>query len=67
MNDVGIKNYSMFIDEDGLAVGYFESEDPENSLEQFAQPEYNLDMKPPVMPNDAGEYYVPIPGVTKVI
>lgn len=41
MRDVGVKNYSMFIDEDGLAVGYFESEDPEKSLEQFAQTDVN--------------------------
>ena len=38
-----------------------------NTKTNFAQPEYNWDMKPPVMPNDAGKYDVPIPGVTKVI
>ena len=38
-----------------------------NTKTNFAQPEYNWDMKPPVMPNDAGKYDIPIPGITKVI
>ncbi len=37
MSDVGIKNYSLFIRKDGLVVGYFEAEDPEESLRKVGQ------------------------------
>lgn len=37
-----------------------------NTKTTVQQPAYNKDMKPPVMPNKAGEYDVPIPGITKV-
>ena len=39
INRSGIKNYSMFIGEDGLLVNYFESDDPMKSLEQLAETE----------------------------
>jgi predicted dehydrogenase len=38
-----------------------------NSKTTVLQPAYNWDMKPPVMPNEAGEYDIPIPGITKVV
>ena len=38
-----------------------------NTKTKVTQPEYNWEMKPPVMPNAAGEYDIPIPGVTKVV
>ena len=36
MRDAGIRNYSMFHREDGLLVGYFEAEDPEEALRKSA-------------------------------
>ena len=36
MHDAGIRNYSMFCREDGLLVGYFEAEDPEEALRKSA-------------------------------
>ncbi len=36
MQDAGIRNYSMFLREDGLLVGYFEAEDPEGALRKSA-------------------------------
>lgn len=41
MSDAGIRNYSMFIGEDGLLVGYFEAEDPEESLRRHGDTEIN--------------------------
>ena len=37
----GIKNYSMFLRPDGLLVGYFEAEDPEESLRKLGETEIN--------------------------
>ena len=36
---VGVRNYSMFIRKDGLAVGCFEAEDPERSLRELGSAE----------------------------
>ena len=41
ISDVGIKNYSMFIRKDGMAVGYFEAENPEESLRKLGQTDVN--------------------------
>lgn len=38
-----------------------------NSKTTVVQPQYNWDMKLPVMPNATGEYDLPIPGLTKVV
>ena len=35
----GIRNYSLFIHADGFAVGYFEAEDPAESLAKLARTE----------------------------
>ena len=37
-----------------------------NTKTTVALPEYNENMKLPVMPNEAGEYDLPIPGITKI-
>ena len=39
MSEAGIRNYSMFIRRDGLAVGVFEAEDPEESLRRVGHTE----------------------------
>ena len=36
MRQVGIRNYSMFHRDDGMLVGYFEAEDPQESLRELA-------------------------------
>ena len=41
IRDVGITNFSMFVREDGLLVGYFEAEDPEKSLDLLGQTDVN--------------------------
>jgi L-rhamnose mutarotase len=41
MSDAGIANYSMFFDQDGLLVGYFEAEDPEGSLRTLGETDVN--------------------------
>ncbi len=41
MRDAGISNYSMYMSKDGLAVGYFETEDLEASLARLGQTEVN--------------------------
>ena len=41
MSDAGIGNYSMFVRDDGLLVGYFEAEDPEASLRSLGQTDIN--------------------------
>lgn len=41
ISDVGITNYSMFMRKDGLAVGYFEAENPEESLRKLGQTDVN--------------------------
>ncbi len=41
LSDVGIRNYSMFIDEDGLAVGCFEADDHQESLRRLGDTEIN--------------------------
>ena len=39
MRNVGIRDYSMFVREDGLLVGVFEAEDPEESLRKLGETE----------------------------
>ena len=39
MRNVGIRDYSMFVREDGLLVGVFEAEDPEESLRELGETE----------------------------
>ncbi|MFH1919050.1 MAG: L-rhamnose mutarotase [Planctomycetota bacterium] len=41
MSDAGIGNYSMFVRDDGLLVGYLEAEDPEASLRSLGQTDVN--------------------------
>ena len=41
MSEAGICNYSMFAREDGLLVGYFEAEDPLESLRRLGETEVN--------------------------
>ena len=41
MSDAGIRNYSMFVREDGLLVGYFEAEEPQESLRQLGETDVN--------------------------
>jgi len=41
MSDAGISNYSMFVRDDGLLVGYLEAEDPEASLRSLGQTDVN--------------------------
>ncbi len=37
MRDAGISNYSMFVREDGLLVGYLEAEDSQESLRRHGE------------------------------
>jgi len=37
ISEAGSKNYSLFIRPDGLAVGYFEADNPLKSLSQLGQ------------------------------
>ncbi len=39
ISDAGITNYSMFVREDGLLVGYFEAEDPERLMRELGNSE----------------------------
>ena len=39
--EVGINNFSRFIKEDGLVVGYFEAENPQESLRKLSQMDIN--------------------------
>ena len=41
ISDAGMKNYSIFIRKDGLAVGYFEADNPEESLRKVGQTDVN--------------------------
>ena len=41
IRESGIKNYSMFLRPDGLLIGYFESGDPEASLQRLGQTDVN--------------------------
>ncbi len=41
MRDAGIRNYSMYMSKDGMAVGYFETENLQASLEKVGQTEVN--------------------------
>jgi len=41
ISDAGIRNYSMFVRDDGLLVGYFEAEDPEGSLRKLGETDVN--------------------------
>ena len=37
MRRAGIRNYSLFLRDDGLVVGYLEAENPEESLQKVSQ------------------------------
>jgi L-rhamnose mutarotase len=41
LSEVGIRNYSLFLRDDGLLVGYFESENPRESLRLVSETEAN--------------------------
>jgi L-rhamnose mutarotase len=41
MRDAGIRNYSMYMSQDGTAVGYFESDDAQASLGRLAGTDVN--------------------------
>jgi len=41
MHEVGIRDYSMFYRDDGLLVGYFEAENPEESLSRLGETDAN--------------------------
>lgn len=41
MHEVGISNYSMFLCPDGLLIGYFEADDPEESLRRLGKTDVN--------------------------
>ena len=41
MHAAGIRNYSMFIRKDGMLVGYFEAENPEQALQALGKTEVN--------------------------
>lgn len=41
MHAAGIRNYSMFIRKDGMLVGYFEAENPEQALQTLGKTEVN--------------------------
>ena len=41
LSDAGIRNYSLFLRGDGLLVGYFEAEDPKESLRKVGETEAN--------------------------
>ena len=42
ISDAGIKNYSLFIRKDGQVVGYFEAENPQESLATLGQTDINI-------------------------
>jgi len=41
MSDAGICNYSMFVREDGMLVGYLEAEDPQESMRAVGETDVN--------------------------
>lgn len=41
MRKAGMKNYSIFLTQDGLLIGYFEAENPEKSLKQVGETKIN--------------------------
>ena len=41
LKKAGIHNYSLFLREDGLLVGYFEAQNPEESLRQLGETDVN--------------------------
>ena len=41
MHGAGISNYSMFLRPDGLLIGYFEADDPQESLRRLGQTDAN--------------------------
>ncbi|MFH1007759.1 MAG: L-rhamnose mutarotase [Candidatus Latescibacterota bacterium] len=41
LRQAGICNYSMFLRPDGMLIGYFEAEDPEESLRKVGETEVN--------------------------
>ena len=41
LSDSGIRNYSLFLHPDGLLVGYFEAENPKESLRKLGETEAN--------------------------
>lgn len=41
IRDAGIRNYSMFLRPDGLLIGYFEADDPQESLRGLGQTDVN--------------------------
>ncbi len=41
MQDVGMSNFSLFMRKDGLVVGYFEAEDPQESLRKLSLTDVN--------------------------
>ena len=41
ITEAGMRNYSLFLRKDGLVIGYFEAEDPKESLRKLGQTEVN--------------------------
>lgn len=41
LSEAGMKNYSIFLRPDGMLVGYFEAEDPEESLRKLGETDTN--------------------------
>lgn len=41
LSDAGVRNYSLFLREDGLLIGYLEAEDPRESLRKVGLTEAN--------------------------
>ena len=41
LSQAGIRNYSLFLRDDGLLIGYFEAEDPKESLRKVGETEAN--------------------------
>ena len=41
MQEVGMSNFSLFMRKDGLVVGYFEAEDPQESLRKLSLTDVN--------------------------
>ncbi len=41
LSDAGVHNYSLFLREDGLLVGYLEAENPKESLKKVSQTDAN--------------------------
>ncbi|MFA5866127.1 MAG: L-rhamnose mutarotase [Phycisphaerae bacterium] len=41
IREAGIRNYSLFMGKDGLAVGYFEADDPDEALRRMCQTDVN--------------------------